>query len=81
MNAAIREKILRFIDDSAEDQLAFVVDLCEQNSYTFNKAGVDAVSRMILAALGGIFPVCKRIPQEERGAHFVLRTKESGKAI
>jgi len=74
-----KQRILSFIEAQVEDQLRFVIDLCNQNSYTYNKEGLDRVAGLILEALEGLFPEHRIIQQEDVGNHHILRnTNDSG---
>lgn len=76
-----KENILAFIDKEEEDQVDFLIELCNQNSFTFHKRGTDRVAALILEKLEGIFPVCRKIEQKETGDHYILKRNEKGKAI
>jgi glutamate carboxypeptidase len=77
----VKEKLTAMIKTWEEEQLDFLISLCEQNSYTFYKGGVDKVSELVLAKLGTLFPIHKAVEQEETGNHHLLKTKESAKAV
>jgi glutamate carboxypeptidase len=81
MNADIRGRILNPIEEMAEEQVDFLIDLCNQNSYTFHKKGTDRIAALILDKLEAIFPVCRKVEQKETGDHHILKTGERGKAI
>jgi glutamate carboxypeptidase len=73
--------IFSFVDSHAEEQRRFVIDLCNQNSYTYNKAGTDQIARMITEKLNPLFSVHEVIEQEDVGDHHLLRNIVSDKAI
>jgi len=75
-DTAQKDKILGYINDHAEEQLQFVIDLCNQNSYTTNKTGSDRVAEMILNRLDGCFNSHNIIPQIEFGNHHILRMQD-----
>lgn len=77
----LHEGILSFVDSHAEEQLRFVISLCNQNSYTYNKAGTDRIARMITEKLNPLFPVHEVIEQEDVGDHHLFRSTTSGKAV
>lgn len=81
MTFNIKEKILSLIDRGAEDQVDFLIKLCNQNSYTFHKKGTDRVSALILDKLEGIFPICQKVEQKKTGDHYILKSGEKGKSI
>ncbi len=74
----LRNKIISLVEHYASDQLDFVIDLCNQNSYSYNKAGVDRVSAMIIDRLAGILPLYETRKQKELGDHHILRNSRSG---
>ena len=80
MNDA-QEAILSFIDSHAEEQLRFVIDLCNQNSYSYHKAGTDRIACMITEKLNLLFPVHEVIEQADTGDHHLFRNVTSDKAI
>lgn len=77
----MKEKIIDFVNQQAADQLQFLIDLCNQNSYSYNKKGVDAVAGMIINHLGGILPNHRIIEQSEVGNFHLLSNKPTGKSI
>ena len=81
MKEKMRDGITSFVDSHHDEQLDFLIRLCDQNSYTDNKEGVDRVGDMILANLGGILPVHEVIRQENCGNHHILRSSYSSGAI
>ena len=75
----LEKRILSFVKANADDQLRFVIDLCNQNSYTNNKEGSDRVAGMILEALGDLFPEHRIVEQDDVGNHHIFRnTNDSG---
>jgi glutamate carboxypeptidase len=81
MNNKTIEKIIKWIERNAKDQLRFVIELCNQNSYTYNKAGTDRVADMILRKIGHLFPVHKTVSQDDWGDHHILKIKDKTEAI
>ncbi len=77
----MKEKITALIDAWEEEQLDFLISLCEQNSYTFNKGGTDLVSAKILDRLGKVFPIHTVVEQGGVGNHHILKSQNSGKTI
>jgi glutamate carboxypeptidase len=75
------QDILKFSEAHAEEQLEFVINLCNQNSHSYNKAGVDRIAEMIINKPNGILPIHQVFEQEKVGNHHVLKTKHSSKAI
>lgn len=72
-----------FINNNAQDLVQFLIDLCNQNSHTYNKQGVDAVADLISRQLDGIFPYHNVKKEKKLGDHhfFKTSTKENNKAI
>lgn len=81
MTSSIQEKILDHIHGREKEQLDFLIRLCEVNSHTFNKEGVDKVSALILEKLEGVFPFHRMVENSETGNHHILKTHKEGKAI
>ncbi len=81
MSTESKTRILELIDSWEEEQLAFLIALCEQNSYTFHKQGTDRVSAMILEKLEGIFPIQNVFQQSDTGNHHILKSGGRGKAV
>lgn len=73
--------ILDAVDSFKDEQLDFLVSICDQNSHTANKEGVDLVSGAICHKLGNIFPVHETSEQQDRGNHHILRTGGSGRSL
>ncbi|MGD2246492.1 MAG: M20/M25/M40 family metallo-hydrolase [Candidatus Aminicenantes bacterium] len=81
MASGIKEKVLNLIDKEAEDQLDFLIKLCNQNSYTFLKEGTDRVAALTLDRLEGIFSIHRKVEQEKTGALHILKRGDKKKAI
>jgi glutamate carboxypeptidase len=80
MSTEIQTRISHLIDSWEEEQLDFLIALCNQNSYTFHKQGTDRVAAMILKELEGIFPDQRVIEQSDTGDHHILKTGDGEKA-
>ena len=76
-----KQLVEEFIEARSREQLQFIVDLCNQNSYTYNKRGTDRVAGMIADRLGGLLPNHEVRRQAEVGDHHLWRTAGEGKAI
>jgi glutamate carboxypeptidase len=76
-----KERILKVIDSWKNDQIEFLTAICNQNSYTANKKGVDLVSSIICEKLDEIFPIHELSKQRETGDHHILRSAESGRSL
>jgi glutamate carboxypeptidase len=66
--------MLRFVDEHAEEQLQFLIDLSRQNSYSWNKPGTDRVAAMILDRCAKVFAVHRAVEQTEVGDLHLLST-------
>jgi glutamate carboxypeptidase len=75
------KEVLSYVDSRAEEQIRFLVDMCDQNSHTHNKEGTDRVAGMILDRLGGILPEHQVVREAEMGDHHILRSAASPKAV
>jgi glutamate carboxypeptidase len=76
-----REEIIAFVESHSQEQLEFIVDLCNQNSYTYNKRGVDRVAEMTLYHLAPFFRYHDVVDQDRVGCHHVLRNQKAERAI
>lgn len=76
----IRIRITDQVESRTREQLDFLTALCNQNSYTFNKAGTDRVAAMVLDKLDNTLPVHEIFRRESVGDHHILRSGVSGKA-
>jgi glutamate carboxypeptidase len=76
-----QDVLLEHIQSWEKEQLDFLVRLCETNSYTFHKRGVDRVSAMVLEQLEEFFPYHRVFKNSEIGNHHLLKTRETGKAV
>jgi len=72
------QAILGLARSNSQEQLQFLLDLAQQNSYSLNKAGTDAVAGMILDRLGGILPQHRVIEQSRVGDLHLLSTVPAG---
>ena len=78
---ALGQRLSAYVRDSAPEQLQFVIDLSNQNSFSYNKEGTDRVAVMILEKIGGLFPVHRVVEHQEVGNLHLLSTVESGESI
>ena len=76
-----RERILRYVESQAETQLRFVMDLCEQNSYTYNKEGSDRVAEMVIDHLESLLSSHRVVRQQETGDHHILKNMPHSRAV
>jgi glutamate carboxypeptidase len=73
--------VIEFLEAHLDEQIRFIVDLCNQNSHTYNKAGTDRVAGMIEDRLGELLPIHEVHRQKEVGDHHLWKTIDRGKAI
>jgi glutamate carboxypeptidase len=78
---ATQREIVSFVETHGPEQIEFVINLCDQNSYTHNKAGTDHVAEMVLPHLTPILPFHRVVAEDDVGQHHVLRNRADGKAI
>ena len=78
MDEGSKRKILELISHREKEQLEFLVDLCEQNSYSTNKQGNDRVSAKVCEQLEDIFPIHRVVSQEKVGDLHILKTGQKG---
>jgi len=76
-----RHLVEEFIESHASEQLQFIVDICNQNSYTHNKQGTDRVAAMIAERLNGAMPIHEVRSQDKVGDHHLWKTTGREKAI
>lgn len=77
----LRSDALAFIGAHEEEQLDFLVRLCNQNSYSFNPDGVNRVGEMIVENLDGIMPVHEVETLEKVGKTHIFRSHGHEKSI
>lgn len=68
-----KDKVISLVDHWAQEQLDFLIGLCNQNSYSRNKEGVDRASALVVEGLAGILPVHEVRQEKEFGNHHVLK--------
>jgi glutamate carboxypeptidase len=76
-----KKRILEFVQDWEREQIDFLIELCEQNSHSYNKKGTDLVSAMICKKLEKILPVHRVLYQGEVGDIHILKTGKPGKSV
>ncbi len=76
-----KKRVLQLIHRWEDEQLDFLIALCEQNSFTYNKKGTDKVSAIICKMLENVLPVHQVVHQEEVGDMHILKTQGSGKSV
>jgi glutamate carboxypeptidase len=81
MDVSLRDKVCSYIEDHWEEQLQFVVDLCSQNSYTYNPVGTNRVAGMLLGRLEAVFHHHDTVVQAETGDHHILRTRQASRGV
>jgi glutamate carboxypeptidase len=73
--------VTAFLETHFEEELRFIEELCNQNSYTCNKEGTDRVAGMIAERLGGLLPIHEIHRQTKVGDHHLWKTTDAGRAI
>jgi glutamate carboxypeptidase len=81
MDKALTDRILPFVRQHVDEQLNFVIELCNENSYTANRDGTNRVASLILERVEGLFSCHETVPQTEVGDHHILRSRDTGKAL
>jgi glutamate carboxypeptidase len=81
MHDALKEGILAYTADHAEAQIDLVIDLCTQNSYTYNPSGTRRVAEILISRLPDQFRYHETLEQKGVGDHHILRTRPSSKAV
>jgi glutamate carboxypeptidase len=69
------------VGKAAAEQLQFVIDLSQQNSYSYNKDGTDRVAEMVLGRIGALFSVHRVVERTQVGDLHLLSTVEEGKSV
>lgn len=77
----MREDILSYIEAHADEQVRFVIDLCDQNSYTYHKKGVDRVAEMIIRRLEGAQLHHSVTKMDHVGDFHILRNSQGEKSV
>jgi glutamate carboxypeptidase len=73
----IKDKVISLSEHYAQEQLDFVIDICNQNSYSYHKNGIDGVAKKITDVLEGIMPLHEIRKQEQLGDHHLLKNLPS----
>lgn len=69
----VKNRVISLSEHYAQEQLDFVMDICNQNSYSYHKNGVDGVAKKIIDVLEGILPLHEIRKQEQLGDHHLLK--------
>ena len=75
-----KDRVISLVDHCAREQLDFLIALCNQNSYSRNKDGVDRASAVVIENLAGILPVHEVRQEKEFGNHHVLKNSAAAEA-
>jgi len=59
--------MIRFIDERADEQLQYVIELSQQSSYSWNKPGTDQVAAMVQERIGAAFRFHRVVEQSKVG--------------
>ncbi len=76
-----REEIISFVESHSQEQLEFIIDLCNQNSYTYNKQGTDCVAEIALQKLATLFRYHEVVDQDKVGCHHILGNHKEKHAV
>jgi glutamate carboxypeptidase len=75
------DRVVGFVEAHASEQLQFLIELCDENSFTYNKKGTDLVAAKVLSRLEGILPATTTFEQASVGDHHVLRNQPGVPAV
>lgn len=78
--AKFKDRVISLVDRWAQEQLDFLMNLCNQNSYSYHKEGVDLASAVVLENLAGILPVHEVKQEKNFGDHHVLKNPAAAAA-
>lgn len=75
-----KEKVSTLAENFAREQLDFLIDICNQNSFSYNKECVNRTAEKIIETLykNKIFTELERRPNEELGDHLIFKTAAAG---
>jgi glutamate carboxypeptidase len=75
-----KDRVITLAEDFAAEQLDFLIDISNQNSYSYNKEGVDRTAEKIIAALynNKIVTGLERRSNEQLGDHLIFKTTAAG---
>lgn len=74
-------KIQAYLESKKQEQLHLLIQICNQNSYSFNRDGANKVANMILENLNSILPIHEVDLQQKFADHHILRTNRQKKNI
>jgi len=77
----VSKAIQAFLESKQKEQLQFLIDICNQNSYSFNRSGVEKVAAMIHGHITDILSVHETDPQPRFADHHIYRVKNVPKYI
>lgn len=75
------ETIQKYLESHASDQVEFLRELCNINSHTHNKAGVDSVAALLIERLKPVLPEHHVFTEKEIGDHHRLRNHTAERSI
>ena len=70
-----------FLESKRQEQLQFLIDICNQNSYSFNRSGVEKVAAMIHEHMSDMFPIHETDSQPKFADHHLYRSGKNQKYI
>ena len=75
MDKRLIDGVQAFLAARAAEQVDFAIRLCNENSYTYNRAGTNRVAAMLLERLDGLLSKKETVPQDDVGDHHLLSTR------
>jgi len=70
-----------FLESKKQEQLGFLIDICNQNSYSFNRDGVEKVAALIHHHMQDILPIHEIDAQQKFANHHMYRSGKEQKYI
>jgi glutamate carboxypeptidase len=80
VEAVIRD-IRLFLESKRQEQLQLLIDICNQNSYSFNRSGVEKVAAVLHDHIKDILPVHESDSQTKFADNHVYRVRKAEKYI
>jgi glutamate carboxypeptidase len=75
------EKINSIIERNFSEQLEFIIKLCNQNSYTYNKQGTDRVAEIVIQHLKPFIKHHDVMEEDKVGCHHILKNHKGERAV
>lgn len=77
----VLDTLIEFTQAAAAEQLSFLIELSNQNSYTYNKHGTDSVAELLLGKFDHLFSTHRVFEQADCGNHHLLSNAAGEKSI